>query len=148
MEDNSFFKDLTEQYDNGLPFVAYSLPNTFETKAILQKDDVLYKIEDYTETGFVFAPFDIRKDAILMPYSKSRTLVTAEDIIVEEETPLPFKVENDKLHHLNLIEKAITAIRNEKLQKVVVSRKEILETADKNEQWVVNHRLREIENRF
>ncbi|TJY33900.1 chorismate-binding protein [Pontimicrobium aquaticum] len=128
MTSKDFYDYIIEHYNKELPFVAYSLPNTFETKVILQKDDVLYKIEDYTETGFVFAPFDIRKDAILMPYSKSRTLLTTEDIVVEEETPISFKVDNDKLHHINLIKKAVTAINKKELQKVVVSRKEVLET--------------------
>jgi len=127
MTSKDFFDYISEHYSKGLPFVAYSLPNTFETKAVLQKDDVLYKIEDYNETGFVFAPFDIRKDAILLPYSKSRTLLTLEDVPIEKEEPLPFDINNDQSHHLHLVEKGIDSIQKKHIEKVVLSRKETLE---------------------
>ena len=126
MNSKDFFDYISEHYTKDLPFVVYSLPNTFETKAVLQKDSALYKIEDYKETGFVFAPFDIRKDAILMPYSKSRILNTLDDVGVEEEVMLPFDVENDEVQHLHLVEKGIESISKGNLEKVVLSRKEIL----------------------
>lgn len=127
MTSKDFFDYISEHYQKDLPFVVYSLPNTFETKAVLQKDDTLYKIEDFNETGFVFAPFDIRKDAILMPYSKSRMLLTSEDVIVDEGYDISFTIDNDKAHHINLINNAIGAINSNKLQKVVLSRKETLQ---------------------
>ena len=127
MTSKDFFGYISEHYSKELPFVAYSLPNTFETKAVLQKDKALYKIEDYNETGFVFAPFDIRKDAILMPYSKSRMLLTLEDIVVDEEESIPFDIDNDEPHHLHLVEKGIESIKKGGLQKVVLSRKETLD---------------------
>jgi len=126
LNSKDFFDYISEHYTKDLPFVVYSLPNTFETKAVLQKDSALYKIEDYNETGFVFAPFDIRKDAILMPYSKSRILNTLDDVGVEEEVMLPFDVENDEVQHLHLVEKGIESISKGNLEKVVLSRKEIL----------------------
>ncbi len=122
-----FFGYIYEHYNKNLPFVAYSLPNTFETKALLQKDKTLYKIEDYNETGFVFAPFDIRKDAILMPYSKSRMLLTLDDVEVVNDKTLPFDIDNNQAHHIHLVEKGIESINKGKLQKVVLSRKEILD---------------------
>lgn len=100
MTTTDFFSYISDHYSKELPFVAYSLPNTFEIKAVLQKDNALHKIEDFNETGFVFAPFDVRKDAILMPYSKSRTLLTLEDIEVEKEEAMPFEIDNDQAHHL------------------------------------------------
>lgn len=128
MTSKDFFSYISEHYNKNLPFVAYSLPNTFETKAVLQKDKALYKIEDYNETGFVFAPFDIRKDAILMPYSKSRTLLTLDDIVIEkEEEKVHFDINNDEPHHLHLVEKGIESINKGELQKVVLSRKETLD---------------------
>jgi len=127
MTSKDFFSYISEHYNKNLPFVAYSLPNTFETKAVLQKDKALYKIEDYNETGFVFAPFDIRKDAILMPYSKSRTLLTLDDIVIGKEEKVHFDINNDEPHHLHLVEKGIESINKGELQKVVLSRKETLD---------------------
>jgi len=126
MTSNDFFNYIIEHYEKELPFVAYSMPNTFEINAVLQKDKALYKIENYEESGFVFAPFDVRKDAIIIPYSKSRTLLTLDDISVEAPDPVVIDVENDKEQHLALVSKGISAIANTTLKKVVLSRKEIL----------------------
>ena len=132
MTSTNFFDYIAQQFNNQLPFVVYSAPNSFETRAVLQKDATLYKVDDFNESGFVFAPFDIRKDAILMPYSVSRTLVTEEDIVVSEESDLAqYAVSNDEVHHLNLIKKGITQINENGLQKVVLSRKEVLELRSK-----------------
>ena len=127
MNSKDFFDYISEHLNKDLPFVVYSLPNTFETKAVLQKDTALYKIEDYNETGFVFAPFDIRKDAILMPHSKSRMLLTLDDVEVENEETLPFDIVNNEAHHIHLVEKGIESINKGNLEKVVLSRKETLQ---------------------
>jgi isochorismate synthase len=126
MTSKDFFNFISEHYEKELPFVAYSKPNTFEIKAILQKDKTLYKIDNYEESGFVFSPFDVRKDTILIPYSMSRTLVTLDDVAVEEDKPITFETKKDKEHHINLINKGIDAIYKEALLKVVLSRKETI----------------------
>lgn len=126
MTSKDFFNYISEHYEKELPFVVYSKPNTFEVKTILQKDKTLYKIENYEESGFVFSPFDIRKDAILIPNSMSRTLLTVDDIFVDEDEPITFDTKNDKVHHLNLVTKGIEAIVNDDIKKIVLSRKEIL----------------------
>lgn len=132
MTATDFFTYIFEHIEKDLPFVAYSLPNTFEVKAVLQKDNTLYKIENFEESGFVFAPFDVRKDAILMPYSKSRTLLTLDDIVLEgDEETVTFEVNNDEDHHLHLVKKGIESIKKGALQKVVLSRKEKLKLPDK-----------------
>jgi isochorismate synthase len=127
MTSKDFFNYISEHYEKELPFVAYSKPNTFEIKAILQKDKTLYKIDNYDESGFVFSPFDVRKDTILIPYSMSRTLATLDDVVVEEDIPFTFEAEYDKEHHINLIGKGIDVIHKEALLKVVLSRKETIE---------------------
>ncbi|MFK2820862.1 chorismate-binding protein [Flavobacteriaceae sp. LMIT009] len=132
MSSKDFFDYIAEHYQKDLPFVVYSLPRSFETRAVLQKDTTLYKIDDYSESGFVFAPFDVRKDAILIPYSASRTLNTEEDIFIDEnEVQLAsFAIQNDEDHHMNLVEKGVKKIGEDVLEKVVLSRKENLELDD------------------
>ncbi len=125
-----FFNYLSEHLEKDLPFVAYSMPNTFEVRALLQKDDALYKIENFEESGFVFAPFDIRKDAILIPYSRSRNLLTLDEIVSERIEPIVFEIENDEEHHINLVNKGVEATKKGDLAKVVLSRKEALQFED------------------
>ena len=128
MTSTHFFDYIAEHYQKELPFVVYSAPNSFQTRAVLQKDNTLFKIDDFTESGFVFAPFDIRKDAIIMPYGASRTLITEEDIIVSETHELAkFIIHNNQEDHLNLVLKGITKIKENGLKKVVLSRREELE---------------------
>ena len=122
MSSEPFFTSLQEQFDKKLPFVAYSKPKSFQIRALLQKDQTLHKIEDYAESGFVFSPFDIRKDAILIPLGTSKTLMTEDDVILDD-----FEIKNslnlgDKENHIKLVNKGIEAIKKNGLEKVVLSR--------------------------
>ena len=146
MTSKDFFNYILEQYEKDLPFVVYSKPNTFEVKAILQKDTTLYKIDNYEESGFVFSPFDVRKNCILIPYSMSRTLVTLDDIEVEEDIPVTIETINDKEHHINLITKGINIIEKDGLQKVVLSRKETITLSNKVNPIQLFKRLLNIHN--
>ena len=141
MSSEPFFSSLQEHYNKELPFVAYSKPKSFQIRALLQKDQTLHKIEDYAESGFVFSPFDVRKDAILIPYSKSRTLMTLDDLIVDDRDPITFETNNDKEHYLNLTKKGIEAVIKKDLKKVVLSRKETLELQEKADAIQIFKRL-------
>ncbi len=67
MNEDSFFKALETQYSNQLPFVVYSRPINGVIKSWLQNDDTLHKTETFTESGFVFAPFDFSQQSIVLP---------------------------------------------------------------------------------
>ena len=51
---------LEVQLAKQLPFVLYRKPNEHNVHAILQHNDTLNFVADYSESGFVFAPFDGR----------------------------------------------------------------------------------------
>jgi len=122
MSSEPFFNSLQEHLDKELPFVAYSKPKSFQIKALLQKNDTLYKIEDYNESGFIFAPFDIRKDVILIPLSMSKTLMTEEDVILDDFNVIDNMTSGDKDKHINLVHKGVDAIKKGDFEKVVLSR--------------------------
>lgn len=127
MLEDTFFANIKEHFGNHLPFVVYSKPYTFDITALLQKNDTLYKINDYSESGFVFSPFDVRKDNLLIPFSKSSTLkMSSEFLATDKVIRQKIDVEIDKPHYLNLIEKALQRIKANEFQKLVISRKEIL----------------------
>ncbi|MCO4822593.1 MAG: chorismate-binding protein [Flavobacteriaceae bacterium] len=124
MSSENFFNAIEGQYNNKLPFVLYSKPYKNEVTALLQKENTLYKVEDYSESGFVFAPFDVRKDTFLIPYSNCSELSI--DTEVESQanmTSLSFK-EADKEIYIRLVEEAKTAIDHDEFKKVVLSRSE------------------------
>ena len=61
------FEKLKESYAEQLPFVAYKIANQNTVKAVFQKDAQLHLVKDYTEEGFVFAPFDSEQAPVLFP---------------------------------------------------------------------------------
>jgi isochorismate synthase len=133
MLEDTFFATIKEHFKDQLPFVVYSKPYTFDITALLQKNDTLYKLKDFSESGFVFTPFDVRKDSLLIPFGKSSIIkMSSEFLTTEKIESRTINVEQDKSHYLNLIDKVLERIRSNEFQKLVISRKEILKisTAD------------------
>ena len=62
-----FFKTLSHQFTEKLPFVAYRKPNEVLVKGVLQSDTVVHTVTDYSDSGVVFAHFNIEQRAILVP---------------------------------------------------------------------------------
>ena len=123
-----FFEKLQKQYSNGLPFVAYRKPNENLLKAIFQNDDELHYTSDFIENGFVFAPFDNREKAVLIPSSNSNLIEVNCAILSVSDKPY---IKNHvsvlgKENHINLVLKGIKAINSGMFKKVVLSRKEEL----------------------
>ncbi|MEX0288811.1 MAG: chorismate-binding protein [Flavobacteriaceae bacterium] len=121
------FKELLQKtkkhYNNSLPFVLYRKPGVPEVKGIFQQDDRIYYTETFSESGFVFAPFDIHKKSILLKPDE----VSSCNFSVPEQTSaqpvFPDPRQADKTRHYKLVAKGIHAIKNGPLRKVVLSRK-------------------------
>jgi isochorismate synthase len=119
------------QLQQQLPFVLYCKPNSDRIVGLFQKNDHLYFLENFKETGFVFAPFD--GDAI--PYIPQKY----SDVLVEKVTISDFYVEtiitdstDEKAKNTfeSLVRKGLEAIENNQFQKVVLSRKELVDLID------------------
>ena len=116
---------LRTHYAQELPFVVYRRPNGQEVMAILQNNDQLHAITDFSESGFIFAPFDDETEAILI---KADERVVANDFtsdvpVETADVPLPAK-NTGKAFHLKLVQKGISEIASGSLRKVVLSRQE------------------------
>ncbi|SEN94295.1 isochorismate synthase [Flavobacterium sp. CF108] len=122
---NNFFSKTKQHYNQNLPFVIYSKPNTSSVFGLLQQNDTLYKITDYSEKGFVFASFD-EKQLILIPENESEIISADKEITafeVTESDDQKFDAEA-KNQYEGLVSKGIEAIKNEEFKKVVLSRSE------------------------
>jgi isochorismate synthase len=122
---NSIFKRIEENFESLMPFVAYRKPNSSEISGLFLEDDTLYFTDDFTESGFVFSPFDNEGKSVLFPMEKSHFI--REKFQVEENFLVKNDVEVDessKEKHIRLVEKALDEINKNQLQKVVVSRRE------------------------
>jgi isochorismate synthase len=128
---NDFFSTIRKHQAQNLPFVIYSKPNSSSIFALLQQNETLYTVSDYSEKGFVFASFD-EKQLILIPEEESK-IISAEQTKVDfdfnESEDLTFDLEA-KTQYEDLVSKGIEAIKNDEFKKVVLSRSEKIDFAD------------------
>lgn len=132
MTEEDFLFRIKQHYLDRLPFVVHnsaSRPGLIE--ALLQKEDELHTTKDFTESGFVFAPFDDEKEAVLIPENISERIslkhlefpaYKSKEGNRKREFP-----DQGKEGHIRLVEKAIGQLQSGKFDKVVLSRREEIE---------------------
>ncbi|MBT8299544.1 MAG: chorismate-binding protein [Maribacter sp.] len=121
---SELMKKVEGQLSKELPFVVYRKPNSKEIIGILQHNNKLNQVLDYSEKGFVFAPFNDDSPAILMPldeliateYKATTSSGHTGDTNLKVDTP-------DMDFHINLVQKGVQEIKKGKFNKVVLSRK-------------------------
>lgn len=120
------FDRLTIQFDQKLPFVVYRKPNANSVLALLGNDQTEQKACNFEESGFVFAPFDHQKDAII--FSRDAFQLVEECMGSFSVHPSANGTElmdsDSKKNHIQLVEKAIQEIENGTFDKLVITRKE------------------------
>lgn len=124
MNFEKFHQFLLKQYESKLPFVVFKPPNTNICKAYLQPNCLVNKLENYSEKGFIFAPFNTDDDTVVFLQENCKIISSS---IESKSKIIPKKkfLSNDKLYkkeHLFLIEKALKVINDSSLEKVVLSR--------------------------
>lgn len=125
-----FFSKIKFHQEQNLPFVLYSKPNSNKMIGLLQQNNVLHTVSDFTEKGFVFASFD-EKQLILIPENESEIITSEfEDIAVNpiEINDVVFDAEAKKQYE-DLVAKGIMAIEKGEFKKVVLSRSESIDLA-------------------
>lgn len=134
-----FLENLQDQYVNNLPFVAYRNPNETIIKTFLQQDDTLYKTTNFSESGFVFSPFNIKETSVLIPVETSLILEFESETIEESSinSCASKGIETSditvaKQNHIALVEKGIKAIHKGTFEKVVLSRQESVTISETN----------------
>jgi isochorismate synthase len=132
---------LTSQIQRQLPFVAYRKPNASQVKIVFQKDAELHTVSDFTESGFVFSPFDTTQNTIIIPF---------DEVVQGELESIPDNSSTNpslnpsaeaKQQHINLVKKGVETIKNSEIEKIVLSRKE--EITSQTDVLVLFQRLRE-----
>jgi isochorismate synthase len=131
-----FFASIELQYQNAIPFVAYRKPHSTLVNAMFQKDSEVYIAESFEEKGFVFSPFDETESTILMPLEHSECIDFSTETVIPTEIGMPSDSKNDlfdsKQKHIHLVDKGIEAVKSNSLQKVVLSRKEMVTLSENN----------------
>jgi len=128
-------KDLIEKIKVALaqqtPFVCYRKPNDSKITLVQQNDDTLNYLQSYSQTGFVFAPFNTNEKTILFELKNcnltnySNTII--EDSIIKKNDSFEnTAIKEEKHTHEALVEKGITFIQKKATSKIVLSRKKTL----------------------
>ena len=71
MTSTDFFDQINTAIQSKRPFVLFSKPENQSIKAYIQTNTETHIINDYSESGFVFAPFDSEKDSYYIPLETS-----------------------------------------------------------------------------
>jgi len=126
MDKDSFFNTLEKQYQNRLPFVVYSRPINSIIKCWLQKDTNLHTTTNFTESGFIFSPFNLENKSVLLPQNLcDHYSLEIDEIEADEPDGEISPISNsNKIEHLELVSNGIETIKNKHLKKVVLSRVE------------------------
>ena len=135
MTSEELFKNLNFHFNQSLPFVVYRKPNTEEVIAILQSTSQLFTTHQFTETGFIFAPFDSNEASILIPLEHSEifsVIVEKVEFSPNETIVKTADIVKGKEFHINLVQEGIDTIKKGDLKKVVLSRTEIFKPSEVN----------------
>ena len=68
---NNFFDKIEAVLHSKRPFVLFSKPGQSSVKSYIQLDSDSYTINDFSESGFIFAPFDLQRNRYYIPTDKS-----------------------------------------------------------------------------
>ena len=145
----SLFDKVITQYKNELPFVVYSKPDEEKVTAYLMPDTNLDFTTNFKEAGFVFAPFNSDENAVL--FLEQNALIVSDEMhfSVEGLEKRIIKAKNsDKEIHIAIVKKAIEKIKSGNLQKVVISREEIIHLTEFNLLLIYKNLLAKYKNAF
>jgi isochorismate synthase len=110
--------------EKDLPFVIFRRPHETAVNAIFQTDAKLRYSIDYTESGFIFAPFDTARGAILITADETVQALDFSEMEVPDaqETPLDTNIRSKEIY-IEKLKKAISEIQGNDYSKVVLSRR-------------------------
>ena len=123
MEMEALLTTTQEHYARGLPFVLYALPESDQLVALFQKNKKKYTSEDYSEDGFVLAPFAAGETLIIPEKHSERVVIPySEKIKTQIFEPLAEPIQEKNDYEL-LVSQAREHILEEGYSKIVTSRR-------------------------
>jgi len=137
MQNKSFKIFLAELLFQNKVFVSYNLPNSDVVNVLIQENEILYTTSNFNEEAFVFAPFNKKEKAVIIPFNKAKChTFSLKDIIKDlgEIESKNYELESSlsQEEYTTIIENAKTKIASKNLQKVVLSRRIKLDFENKN----------------
>ncbi len=138
----SLLNKLTAHYNEQLPFVLFSLPESESVSICFQNDSILYDTEFFTEECFVLAPFDYHKKAYCIPIAKGDVFKL--DFIKKDIADKEIQTYEDSMQkeeYINLVKGVVRNIKSRYAKKIVVSRREDFRLQKLDLQLLINRIL-------
>ena len=121
---SSFLTKAEKQLHEKLPFVLYRKPSEDTVHGIFQKDASLLTIQDFSETGFVFAPFNEANESILLRPDELHTAAFKREEKSKLQAPAQrLVIPEEQTRFMTMVAKGIDLLKKGALGKVVLSRK-------------------------
>lgn len=118
-----YSEQITIAHKTQKPFVAYKNPQERIVNVIVQNSDELIEFNDFSMSGYIFAPFNSDEKAYLIkPDVCFEDPIQSVDVVSEKNSLEGLT--NEKELHISLVEKTIQHIKTTQISKVVVSRNE------------------------
>ena len=119
---SGLFEKLEKQYQKGLPFVVYKHPEEQNLNALFQKDKTLHTTYNFSQSGFVFAPFDYQDLSYLIPRENLFTAAYQKTDIQKIKNGLTLDQSKKHVHRL-LLREALDCIAKDEAKKIVLAHK-------------------------
>ena len=125
MDFTALLQKINTHWEQQLPFVIYAAPEHTKVNVLLQQDATYYSAKGFTNTGFVFAPFDDKKASYCIPevFSEKITLEVSMPSVLNTDTPFCQELSSDKEKHHIYVSEILENIKNKTVEKVVATRK-------------------------
>lgn len=124
---SELFKKAKNHFNSKLPFVIYCKPNSDKIIALFQKNDTLLELDATNESGFAIVSFDNSK-RYLIPENNCDIYYDTNNFLNENYILENANTYSENQKHLfeSLVKIGIDAINTTELEKVVLSRKEVV----------------------
>ncbi len=125
---------LQQNIQNNTVFCAYKKPKENKINLITQKNTAIYKVADFTESGFVFVPFIDISEGIIFPLhlSDNKEFSIPKSKLKSTKNKSFSLKENQKETHEKLVQKTVNFLKNGQAEKIVISRKKCIKKTDFN----------------
>lgn len=115
-----------------LAFAAWRTPGSSTLSMVFQEDRLSHRINDYSESGFVFARFKNEESPLFIPAMQYHQCVVDQN---SGEGIIGIAAQNQeagKNDHLQLVSNGVNAIKKDRFKKVVLSRREEIKLSSPN----------------
>lgn len=119
-------KRVQKSFSEKLPFIIYAKPSSEQVNGIFQRNKELNYFQNFSQRGFIFAPFDDSEKAVIIPSENSDLVQEIWSKNLDFENPFLDNTysESDKIQFEKLVIKIISEIEKGQINKIVASRKE------------------------